>query len=97
MPDGGDLDVNVAVSGKEIEIVVADTGCGVATENLSRLFDPYFTTKVRGFGLGLSIVERIIQEHGGRIAVASEQGRGTRFTINLPVSEAREDIEVCTA
>ncbi len=96
MPEGGNLDVNVISAGEEIEIVVKDTGCGVAAENLSRLFDPYFTTKVRGFGLGLSIVERIVQEHGGTISVVSEQGKGTAFTIKLPASSTRENIEICT-
>jgi signal transduction histidine kinase/cell division protein FtsL len=97
MPEGGKIDVNViSSSGGEIEIAVQDSGCGVPQENLSRLFDPYFTTKVRGFGLGLSIVERIVQEHGGVIAVVSQQGKGTAFTIKLPACSTREDIEVCT-
>ncbi len=96
MPDGGDLNVSVTSTDREIEIVLQDTGCGVAPENLPRLFDPYFTTKVRGFGLGLSIVDRIVQEHGGGIVVASQQGKGTTFTIKLPAS-TRQNIEVCTA
>ena len=97
MPDGGEIEVNASIlSDKEIEIVVKDTGCGIAAENLSKLFDPYFTTKVRGFGLGLSIVERIVQEQGGTIGVASEQGKGTTFTIKLPACAAPENIEICT-
>ena len=97
MPEGGKIDVNVIPSsGGEIEIVVQDSGCGVPQENLSRLFDPYFTTKIRGFGLGLSIVERIVQEHGGVISVVSQQGNGTAFTIKLPACSTQEDIEVCT-
>jgi signal transduction histidine kinase len=97
MPNGGDLDVTVNSARRAIEIVVRDTGCGVAPENLPRLFDPYFTTKVRGFGLGLSIVERIVTEHGGTISVSSQQGKGTAFTIQLPASSTRENTEVCTA
>ncbi len=97
MPDGGVLDVNVTSAGPEIDIVVQDTGYGVAPENLPLLFDPYFTTKVRGFGLGLSIVERIVKEHGGTIIVASQKGKGTAFTIKLPASSTRENTEVCTA
>ena len=85
MPDGGDIAVNASVSsGNQINIVVTDTGCGIAPESLSKLFDPYFTTKIRGFGLGLTIVERIVQEHGGVIHVASKQGKGASFTIRLP-------------
>jgi len=97
MPDGGVLDVNVTATEGEIEIVVQDSGYGVAPENLPLLFDPYFTTKVRGFGLGLSIVERIVKEHGGTISVASQQGNGTAFTIKLPASSTRKNTEVCTA
>jgi len=89
--------VNVTATEGEIEIVVQDSGYGVAPENLPLLFDPYFTTKVRGFGLGLSIVERIVKEHGGTISVASHQGKGTAFTIKLPASATRENTEVCTA
>src|SRR5215510_2294795 len=85
MPDGGDIDVHAAVSSaNQIKIVVTDSGCGIAPESLSKLFDPYFTTKIRGFGLGLTIVERIVQEHGGVIHVASKQGKGASFTIRLP-------------
>jgi signal transduction histidine kinase len=97
MPDGGYLDVSSGVSATgEIEIIVRDSGCGIAAENLSKLFDPYFTTKVRGFGLGLTVVERIVQEHGGTIEVASSPGKGAAFTIKLPPYRAPENIELCT-
>jgi signal transduction histidine kinase len=97
MPEGGDIDVNASVSsGNQIKIVVTDSGCGIAQESLSKLFDPYFTTKIRGFGLGLTIVERIVQEHGGTIHVASEQGKGASFTIKLPACRVSENVEICT-
>jgi signal transduction histidine kinase len=60
-----------------------------------KLFDPYFTTKVRGFGLGLPIVERIVQEHGGSIVVTSQIGKGATFTITLPACMASESTEPC--
>ena len=66
------------------EISVADTGRGIPPENLSRIFDLYFTTRPEGTGLGLSLVHRIVAEHGGRIHVESEVGRGTTVTIALP-------------
>jgi len=67
-----------------VEVTVADTGRGIPPENLSRIFDLYFTTHPEGTGLGLSLVHRIVAEHGGRIDVDSEVGRGTTFTITLP-------------
>lgn len=67
-----------------MEISVADTGRGIPPENLSRIFDLYFTTRPEGTGLGLSLVHRIVAEHGGRIHVESEVGRGTTVTIALP-------------
>jgi signal transduction histidine kinase len=66
-------------SPNEIAISVEDTGPGIAPENLSRIFEPYFSTKKSGIGLGLAIVKRIIEEHGGTISVQSEVGRGSRF------------------
>ena len=67
-----------------VEIVVADTGPGIPPGELERIFDLYFTTKAEGTGLGLSLVHRIVSEHGGRIEVQSALGAGTRFTIQLP-------------
>ena len=67
-----------------VVVTVADTGRGISPENLSRIFDLYFTTHPEGTGLGLSLVHRIVAEHGGRIDVDSEGGRGTTFTITLP-------------
>jgi len=96
MPDGGVIEVNASVSAtNEIEIVVKDSGCGIAPENLSKLFDPYFTTKIHGFGLGLAVVERIVQDHGGTVQVASQPGNGASFTITLPPSRMSENVEVC--
>ncbi len=70
-----------------LEIIVRDTGPGIPPDVLPKIFDPYFTTKSSGTGLGLAIAHRIITEHNGTIYVASEPGKGTTFTINLPLSE----------
>ena len=68
-----------------VEIVIADTGIGIPAEQLARVFEPYFTTKKHGTGLGLALVRQTIHDHGGTVAVASEPGRGTAFTVKLPV------------
>ena len=70
-----------------VEISIADTGCGIPPENMDRIFDPFFTTTDvgRGTGLGLSVSYGIIQAHRGEISVSSTPGKGSRFTICLPV------------
>jgi signal transduction histidine kinase len=65
---------------------VADSGPGIAPEVRPHLFEPYFTTKEAGTGLGLAISDRIVREHGGRIEVESEPGKGTTFSVCLPVA-----------
>lgn len=66
---------------------VADTGTGIRPDELGRIFDPYFTTRPSGTGLGLPIAQRIVEAHGGKIAVASQQGKGTVFSVFLPCRE----------
>ena len=63
---------------------MADSGCGIPPDILPRIFDPFFSTKPSGTGLGLSVSDGIVREHGGTIDVESTPGRGTRFTITLP-------------
>jgi two-component system sensor histidine kinase PilS (NtrC family) len=93
MPDGGEITVSaLPLSHDEddavwCEIIIQDTGCGIAHEYLDKIFDPFFTTKTSGTGLGLAIVGRIIEDHGGIIDVESETGKGTKFRIRLPVLE----------
>lgn len=70
-----------------IHIDISDTGCGITKENLDKIFDPFFTTRETGTGLGLAITHGIIEQHGGKISVESTIGKGTRFTIMLPVKQ----------
>ena len=85
-PGGGQLKINYKLgSAGIIGIAFQDTGPGIEPENLSRLFEPLFTTKTNGLGLGLSISFDIIRAHGGQIAVESEVGTGTTFTVWLPL------------
>jgi len=74
---------------KCIQIRIADNGCGIATDALPRIFDPYFTTKKDGTGLGLSICHSIVNKHGGQISVQSVLGSGTTLTIQLPASHRK--------
>ncbi len=74
-----------------VRLEVSDTGPGITSENLSRLFDPFFTTKASGTGLGLSIVQSTVDSHYGEITVESENGKGTTFSILLPVFAEQED------
>jgi signal transduction histidine kinase len=87
MPRGGELTITTRVRDGQAEIVVADTGEGMPPEVAANIFQPYFTTKTKGAGLGLAICQGIIQEHGGAISVDSAPGRGSAFTIRLPLPE----------
>ena len=80
----GRVRVSLASSGRHYVIRVADTGTGIPEKDLSRIFEPFFTTKTCGGGLGLAITKKVIEDHGGRIAVKSAVGVGTEVTITLP-------------
>jgi len=86
MDNGGVLTVVSALRGDLLEITVADSGRGISEENRKKLFTPFFTTKKNGTGLGLAITYRIIENHRGTIDVASEPGKGTTFTVKIPIS-----------
>jgi two-component system sensor histidine kinase PilS (NtrC family) len=83
---GGSITVVFRRRGKEALLSVTDSGAGIAREDLPRIFDPFFTTKERGTGLGLAIVHRVVEAHGGRIAVQSEPGKGSTFSVSLPAA-----------
>ncbi len=89
MPEGGDLKISVkegeVTNLKFIEIKFKDTGHGISKEDMAQLFNPFFTKKKEGSGLGLAIVHRILKNHNGNIEVESEVGKGSAFTVTLPV------------
>jgi signal transduction histidine kinase len=81
---GGEVRVRVSLDGRDIVASIADDGAGIPPDLLERVFDPLFTTRSEGTGLGLTIARRIAEAHGGSIAVESESGAGTRLTVRLP-------------
>jgi two-component system sensor histidine kinase PilS (NtrC family) len=83
-PRGGRVEIRLFASGEHGVLEVADTGEGIAEEDLQRIFDPFFTTKERGTGLGLAIVHRIVEAHGGEVSVRSDPGQGSTFRVVLP-------------
>jgi len=87
MGEGGKLTVTTEGSEGELRINIADTGEGIPEENLSKIFEPYFTTKKNGSGLGLTMVFKIIKEHEGEINVRSRKGEGSVFFITLPIPQ----------
>ncbi len=82
--------VTQAGAGDTVELIVADTGCGVSAEDKEKLFLPYFSTKGRGTGLGLAIVSQIVSDHSGVIRVEDNRPAGARFTVEIPVIEPEE-------
>ncbi len=85
MPDGGELLVRLHRVGNFAELLVTDTGVGMSPEELESCFDEYWSTKKGGTGLGLSTTKRVVEEHGGSITVVSERGRGTSFSLRIPL------------
>ena len=88
MPGGGEITIASRVRGSRVEVSITDTGAGMPPEVVSNIFQPYFTTKETATGLGLAICQSIMQEHGGRIVADSTPGRGSTFTLQLPLEEA---------
>ncbi|MDG4554379.1 MAG: cache domain-containing protein [Candidatus Competibacter sp.] len=86
MPEGGRLTVGTGM-GEDgwLQLTFQDSGCGIAPDNLEKIFEPFFTTKTRGTGLGLAIAKTIVDQHGGRIDIASAPGQGTGVTVRLPI------------
>ena len=93
MPSGGTLVVTLAVVGAAYELSIADSGAGIPGELLDRVFEPFFSTKQGGTGLGLALTQQIVVEHGGTIDVKSETGRGTTFTLHMPASPTEDVVQ----
>ena len=95
MPEGGRLGLSglVPEENQWIQISVQDSGIGIPPKDMDKLFDPFFSTKEGGIGLGLSIAHRIIDQHHGKIEVESTPGKGTLFTIWLPMDQRKEDAD----
>jgi PAS domain S-box-containing protein len=89
MQSGGILHVETSQDAEHVKVVFADSGGGIAPENITRIFEPYFTTKSDGNGLGLLIVRRIVRAHGGEVMLESAPGRGLTVTILLPRADRR--------
>jgi signal transduction histidine kinase len=85
MPEGGELTITARLKGEKAFISVADTGKGISEENIDKLFSPLFTTKARGQGFGLAVCKRLVEAHDGKIKVDSQVGKGSNFTIELPL------------
>jgi two-component system, NtrC family, sensor kinase len=95
MPDGGRLQIDFGAEYESLEspggqdyavVSIADTGCGIPTENLDKIFDPFFTTKPGGTGLGLSTCYAIVQQHGGDLEISSRENIGTKVSVRLPLA-----------
>jgi two-component system, sporulation sensor kinase E len=89
MPEGGELTVTSTFNDLEVIVSFQDNGKGISAENMGNLFQPFFTTRSSGTGLGLLIVRRIVREHGGEISIGSRKGEGTRVSILLPLVEKK--------
>jgi signal transduction histidine kinase len=86
MPDGGNLTVSTQRHGTEALVSISDNGCGMTEEEAQHLFVPFFTTKSDGTGLGLAYTQRVVNEHGGKIICATARGKGSTFSIQLPLA-----------
>ena len=87
MPQGGVLTIGAKRAGPLVEITFTDTGTGMSREELERLFDPLYTTQLKGTGLGLAVCQQIIAKHNISLEVFSQVGVGTTFTVRLPLEK----------
>jgi signal transduction histidine kinase len=88
--EGGSISIKLSnAEANSVKVEITDSGCGISAQDISKVFEPYFSTKDTGTGLGLAIVKKAVDDHGGTISVASREGDGTTFTIILPAKENR--------
>jgi signal transduction histidine kinase len=90
MPNGGILKISIRENAKSVKLVFEDTGVGIQPDDLSKIWEPYFTTKKTGTGLGLAISKRIIEAHGGSIEISSTPGTGTCARVSIPFAGGRQ-------
>jgi two-component system, sporulation sensor kinase E len=92
MPEGGTLTVETVRQGNDVHLRITDTGVGIPEEHMTKIWEPFFTTKDFGSGLGLTLVFKIVKEHRGEISVQSRVGEGTTFTVSLPVPKEQRTL-----
>jgi signal transduction histidine kinase len=85
VPENRRVEVFVENGGDNAVVRVRDNGCGIPADKLARIFNPFFTTKEKGTGLGMAISKKIVEGHAGAMDVVSEAGRGTEFVVSLPL------------
>ncbi len=89
MPEGGRINIEAYFDDSSVIISITDSGCGISQEQISHMFEPYYTTKPNGNGLGMMIVENIVKSHGGEIEIKSEPGKGTTVLLTFPRKDRR--------
>ena len=97
MAGGGRLGLAMAADDKLVTLRISDSGQGILPEHLAKIFDPFFSTKEHGTGLGLALTHQIIVEHGGTIDVESTPGKGTSFTVRLPAAPGEPAAQAASA
>lgn len=95
MPDGGELIVRTCKDGEYINIDITDTGVGIPRDKIDKIFQVYYSTKKTGTGLGLPTVKRIVEDHKGTIVVHSENGKGSSFSIKIPIHQSTQCVPNC--
>jgi signal transduction histidine kinase len=90
MLNGGTLTIKSKETNGSVDVTISDTGTGLSEETIKKLWTPLFTTKAKGMGFGLAISKRLIEAHGGSVSVKSELGKGTTFTIIIPIKQQKD-------
>jgi signal transduction histidine kinase len=91
MPEGGTLSINSKWTAETLQLEITDTGKGIAEDQIKKIFEPFYTTKEQGLGLGMAYAKKILEEHGGSISLDSKSGEGTTIHITLPAGSEEVD------